>query len=127
MEKHRLSNADDDIKDELRGKPETVRGYKRGIVDKTLPQNAIDGIHTGLEVTKTIADESMDFLKSKTGPVGEAIGSGYTLGSNVLEKVSEANAKFNAGTSDKADYSKAVVEGTKKVSPASFWINSLVR
>jgi hypothetical protein len=110
-ERKQLSEADDDIKDDLRGKPEKIRGYKRGIVDKTLPQGTIDSIHKGLDWTKTGIDEGMDFMKSKAGPAGELIGTGYTVGSKVLGRISEANAKYNAGTSDRPDYGKAAIEG----------------
>ncbi len=113
-EKEKLSKADDDIKDHLRGEPKEVRGYKRGVVDNTLPQGAIDATHKALEGVKWAADESVDFLGSKTGPAGKAVGTAYTMGTKILGKVSEENAKYNAGTSEKADYTKAATEGAKE-------------
>lgn len=112
-EKEKLSKADEDIKDHLRGDPKEIRGYRRGIVDKTLPQGAIDATHKALKGVKWVADESVDFIGSKTGPAGKAIGTTYTMGTNILGKISEENAKYNAGTSDKADYTKAAGEGAK--------------
>ncbi len=113
-EQEKLPEADEDIKNHLRGDPTVVRGYKRGIVDQTMSQGAIDKTHTILQGAKVVIDESMNYLESAGGPPGKAISKTYTITSTIAGKASQANADFNAGKTDHLDYDTAVTEGFKE-------------
>ncbi len=113
-ERERLPKADDDIKDHLRGDPTSVRGYQRGIVDKTMSQGAIDKTYTILKGSKVVIDESMNYLESTGGLPGKAISKTYTITSTIAEKASKANADYHAGKTDHLDYDTAVTDGLKE-------------
>jgi hypothetical protein len=113
-EREQLGKADDDVKNHLRGRPENIRGYERGVVDNTLPQGAIDTTHTVLQGTKMAIDEGIGFLETKTGLPGKAIGKAYTITSNMAESASQAHADYHSGKTDRLDYDTAITEGFKK-------------